>query len=396
MKNPTSANPIVIVSPSEFPGSSGDTHNFLEIINQFLSEGLKVMLICPKSIKNDTADFGQYNPNLEVIRINCRPPRLNELNNGIKTKNYFKFIWFLLLETITVLRTIKTKKVKRLFVRHSILTMQLPIFFRLLRITTLADGEMVGDTIKHLFPAIFLKLFSVYEKNVIRFYSYFKVSSMSQVDNLATIGYPKNRILIIPISINTEKITRFKLEEIPEHTFGYFGGLEPWQGIDVLIMAFKSLVLKLPSAVLYIIGDGSMLKDLQRTVSENDLTSNILFVGKIKREDLWKDYFGKFRIVVIPRQKMNNSIDTILPIKLIEAMAAGKPIIAMDIQVMREIVGSPLLIVPSGDPQLLANAMYCLSTSSKEMTYRSSLSLNSSSNYDIRNNIKKMISILKN
>jgi glycosyltransferase involved in cell wall biosynthesis len=76
-------------------------------------------------------------------------------------------------------------------------------------------------------------------------------------------------------------------------------------------------------------------------------------------------------------------------------MAGVKPIIAMDIPVMREIIGNPLLIVLSGEPQLLANAMYCLSTNPEEMNYRSSLSLNSSSNYDIRNNIKKIISILK-
>lgn len=386
---------IVIVSPSEFPGSSGDTYNFLELMNQFLFEGFKVLLICPKSSKNNDTDFEGYNPNLEIVRINYRPPRLNELDKGIKIKNYFEFAWFLLLEIVTVLRIIKTRKVKKLYIRHSILTMQLPLLLKLLKITTLADGEIVSDTMKHLLPVIFLKLFSAYEKKIIKLYSYFKVSSISQVQNLEAIGYPKDKVLILPVSINTQKITKFKMEEIPEHTFGYFGGLESWQGIDFLIKAFKLLVEKLPSAILYIIGDGSLLRDLQTTVSDISLTANILFVGKIKREKLWEDYFGKFRIVIIPRQKLNNSIDTILPIKLVESMAGGKPIIAMDIPVMREIIGNPLLIVPSGDPQLLANAMYCLSTSPEEMTYRSSLSLNSSSNYDIRNNIKKMISILK-
>ena len=273
--------------------------------------------------------------------------------------------------------------------------MQLPIFLKLLRITTLADGEIVSDTIKHLLPTIFFKIFSSYEKNIIKLYSYFKVSSVSQLKNLEAIGYPTNKILVLPISINAEKISKFRLEEIPEHTFGYFGGLESWQGIDALIKAFKLLVAKIPSALLYIIGDGSLLNELQRTVLENNLTANVLFVGKIKREKLWEDYFGKFRIVIIPRQKLNNSIDTILPIKLVEAMAGGKPIIAMDIPVMREIHGNPLILVPSGNPQLLANAMYSLSNSVDQMRYRSKLSSNSSLNYDIRTNIKKIISILK-
>jgi glycosyltransferase involved in cell wall biosynthesis len=219
---------------------------------------------------------------------------------------------------------------------------------------------------------------------------------MAQVKNLEAQGYPKDKILILPVSINTERINKFKLEEIPEHTFGYFGGLESWQSVDSLIKAFKLLVERIPSALLYIIGDGSLLSDLQRIVSDNGLIANILFVGRIKREELWEHYFRRFRIVIIPRQKMNNSIDTILPIKLVEAMAGGKPIIAMDIPVMREIKGNPILLVPSGDAQLLANAMYCLSTNPDEMAQRSKLSLSSSLSYDIRNNIKKIIPILEN
>ncbi len=106
--------------------------------------------------------------------------------------------------------------------RHHILTMQLPFFFKLLRITTLVDGEIVSETVKHLMPSIFFRLFSAYEKNIIKFYSYFRVDSISQVDNLEIIGYPRHKTIIIPVSINTEKITKFKLEEIPDHTFGYF------------------------------------------------------------------------------------------------------------------------------------------------------------------------------
>ena len=107
MKKQIMTMPIVIVSPSEFPGSSGDTYNFLELINQFLFEGFKVLLICPESNKSGNADIGSNNPNLEIVRINCRPPRLNELGERIKIKNYFEFVWFLILETFTVLRIIK-------------------------------------------------------------------------------------------------------------------------------------------------------------------------------------------------------------------------------------------------------------------------------------------------
>jgi glycosyltransferase involved in cell wall biosynthesis len=273
--------------------------------------------------------------------------------------------------------------------------MQLPFFLKLFGVTTLVDGEIAGDTVKHLMPSILFKLFSAYEKKIIKFYSYFRVDSISQVENLVAMGYPRDKTLIIPVSINTEKITKFRLESIPEHTFAYFGGLETWQRVDVLLEAFKLLVVRIPSAILYIIGTGPLLEDLQKIVLDYNLTSNVIFVGKISREKLWNDYFGKFRVIVVPRQEMNNSIDARLPMKLVESMAGGKPVIATDIPVMREIIGNPLILVPSGEPKLLANAMYSLTTSPEEMAYRSSIVLKSSSSYDIKNNAKKMISILE-
>ncbi len=100
------------VSPSEFPGSSGDTYNFLELIDQILFEGFKVLLICPKSSKKENTNFGEYHPNLEIVRINYKPPRLIELGKGIRIKDYFKFVWFLLLEIVTVLRIIRTRRIR--------------------------------------------------------------------------------------------------------------------------------------------------------------------------------------------------------------------------------------------------------------------------------------------
>jgi len=385
---------IAILTPSDFSASSGDVSNFKEMLNQILFEGINVLLICPKNSKNDYPYFNDQPKNLEVIKINCLPPRLTEIKGKVPIKKYLEFLLFLLIETITVLKLVKSRNIKKLYVRHSILTMQLPLVFNLLRITTLADGEIISDTIHDLLNPLFFKIISKYEKKIFKYYSYFKVSSPSQVNNLIQIGYPKNKVIIIPVSINIDRIPKFKLGEIPEHTFGYFGSLEQWQRIDILIQAFKLVVERIPSALLYIIGSGPLKKSLESYVISNNLTKNIIFVDKMNREKLWSYYFKKFRIVVIPRQKLNNSIDTILPIKLVEALAAFKPIIAIDIPVMREIHGNPLLLVPSGDPRPLANAMYSLSTDSKELERRSILSANSSKSYDIRTNIQKIVSIL--
>src|SRR5205823_6052704 len=107
-------------------------------------------------------------------------------------------------------------------------------------------------------------------------------------------------------------------------------------------------------------------ENLKKMAYESNLSSSVVFVSSVPRDVLFKDFFMKFRVVVIPRPKLNNSIDFILPIKLIESLAAGKPTIAMDIPVMRDITGSPLVLVKSAHPLALANAMETLS-SNKEM-----------------------------
>lgn len=387
---------ITILSPSEFSGTSGDTANFMELINQFLVEGLKVLLICPKSNKTYVPKFESNNENFKMIRINCKPPRLNEMKHGVHFRHYFEYLWFLFVETITLLRLIRTEKITRIYVRHSILTMHLPILFKIFRIKTVADGEVMSDLIRDLMNPTLLKLFTKYEKRIINYYTYFKVSTNAHKRDLEKLGIAKEKIVIIPVSINTMKIPKFDIEQIPENTYGYFGGLESWQGIEILLHSFQLLLKKVPTSILYIIGDGTLMQKFKEWVGTNRLESKILFVGKVSREKLWYEYFDKFRIVVIPRQKMNNSIDTILPIKLVESMAACKPIIAMDIPVMREIPSNPLILVKSGNPQLLAESMLALSSDINELRHRVQLSFEASKSYDIKNNIKKLISILNN
>ena len=77
----------------------------------------------------------------------------------------------------------------------------------------------------------------------------------------------------------------------------------------------------------------------------------MLFVGSISREKLWDEYFKKFRVVVIPRPRQNNSLDSYTSYQIGGvAGGAGKPVIAMDIDVMREIPYNAILLVRHPEP----------------------------------------------
>jgi len=384
---------VAIITPARFPGTAGDTANYSEIINQLLRNGFEVLLICPESGSVVTESLA----NFDIIRIPCRPPRLNEIKNGIGFKTYLRLFLFLIIESLVVLWILKHRKIKYAYMRHSILTMQLPILLKLIRIKTIADGELITDWMRQRVNPKFFRLLRFLEKKIFNLYSYYKVSSQMQAENLLELRFlPKNRILLIPVSINIDRIPKFSIEEISPHTFGYFGALEEWQGVDLLLHGFALLLRNLPTATLYIIGDGSMKNRLKDIVLQKDLSSNVIFVDGISREVLWYNYFTKFRIVMIPRVVQNDSTDSVLPIKLVESLAAGKPTIATDIPVMREIPKNPILLTPSGSPILLAEAMESLSTNNTKLKEYSEASLACAINYDIKLNIKKLIHVLGN
>jgi glycosyltransferase involved in cell wall biosynthesis len=382
---------IVIISPAEFPGTAGDTANFSEMIRH-LSIELKVLLICPKNSDSNNKDLG-FSSNVEIIRIPYRPSRLKQSKKEFKLKTYFQLFFFLLVEFFTVLETLARKRTRFVFVRHSILTLHLPIIFRLFSIRVIADGELISDLFRDDVNQKILWLLKKYEKNVLKCYTYYKVSTLNQAENLQKFGFPKEKILIIPVGINIKKIPKFSIEEIPEHTFGYFGVLEKWQGVDLLLKGFELLLKKIPNATLFIIGEGSMKESLIETVTKNNLSSNVIFTS-VPREVLFQEYFKKFRIVVIPRPKQNDSTDTILPIKLVESFAAGKPVIVMNIPVMREIPENTICIVESSSPEALAKAMEKLSLDNKKMKEYAEAGLISSRNYDIEDKMKKLVSSL--
>jgi glycosyltransferase involved in cell wall biosynthesis len=164
--------------------------------------------------------------------------------------------------------------------------------------------------------------------------------------------------------------------------------------VNILRQAFKLLVNAVPDAFLYIIGDGSSKQYLERFALENDLSRNVLFVGSISREKLWDEYFKKFRVVVIPRPRQYNSLDHILPIKLVESLAAGKPVIAMDIDVMREIPYNAILLVRQPEPSLLAEAMETLVNDESRLLEYSRAAIYAARRYDIKVNMTKLTNAL--
>ncbi len=128
---------------------------------------------------------------------------------------------------------------------------------------------------------------------------------------------------------------------------GSAGRLTAVKGFPGLIDAFAAA--DLPHARLLIVGDGEDAEKLHARAADHGLKDRIVFAGF--RTDL-TDIYALFDVFVL-----NTSYDP-YPLVLLEAAAAGLPIIATDIPGPRAIAEKhPIHLVPPDNPHALAAAL---------------------------------------
>lgn len=131
---------------------------------------------------------------------------------------------------------------------------------------------------------------------------------------------------------------------------GTLARLVPQKGLEVLLEAFAAVP---PPARLVIAGDGPLRAALQRRADAPDLAGRVSFLGA--RADA-PAVMAALDLFVLPSRWEGFGL------VLLEAMAAGKPIVASRISAIPEVVeeGRSALLVPPGDAPALTAAMQAL------------------------------------
>lgn len=141
---------------------------------------------------------------------------------------------------------------------------------------------------------------------------------------------------------------------------GCVARLTPEKGHCHLLRAFASLKGKSsrPMALL-LLGDGEESKDLKDLCRQLEIADQVFFLGH--REDV-PALLAEMDLFVLP------SLSEGLPMALLEAMAAGVPVVATAVGGVPEALdqGRAGLLVPSADPGALATAMARLAENADE------------------------------
>jgi len=133
------------------------------------------------------------------------------------------------------------------------------------------------------------------------------------------------------------------------------GRLEPRKGIEHLIDAMALVAREEPAARLVIVGDGPSRDRLRRRAE--DVHVDAIFAGRVDDRDL-ASYYHAADVVAAPATGGES-----FGIVLLEALAAGRPVVAADIDGFRALVagcGDHVRLVPAANPLALADAIVSL------------------------------------
>jgi glycosyltransferase involved in cell wall biosynthesis len=180
---------------------------------------------------------------------------------------------------------------------------------------------------------------------------------------LTRINIKNEKICVIPAAVNSQFFENLEQKTLDDNSeafrIGYVGRLSQEKNLEVLILGFKEFIsTSTSSCKLIVVGDGSSKSVLEELTRQMGISKNVEFKGF--QTDV-RPFLSSFDIFVLP-SKIEGT-----PISLLEAMAAGKAIIASNLPSIREIVinNEEALLFNPDNPKELANMLLKLHDSVK-------------------------------
>ncbi len=164
---------------------------------------------------------------------------------------------------------------------------------------------------------------------------------------------PNSKIMVLPSGTDTKLFQPLEKKECCDklhfdpsfYYVGFVGSFFLHQGIDTLINAAPIILSEIENTRFLLVGDGPMMDIWKNKVKKKGLQDAFIFTGQVPYKKV-PEYIGVMDICVAPHQKDSNQAS---PVKIFDYMACGRPIVASDIEVAREIIGESecaLLVSP--------------------------------------------------
>ena len=167
--------------------------------------------------------------------------------------------------------------------------------------------------------------------------------------DLINRGFDESKFTVIANAVNIEqfdvitpqdKANNADLAATLELTncdvLGFLGSFYAYEGLDLAIAAMPAVLAKNANARLLLVGGGPQEQNLKQQVTLLGLEGKVIFTGRVPHSEVGK-YYSLVDLLVYPRKPMRLT-DLVTPLKPLEAMAQGKPVIASDVGGHKELI----------------------------------------------------------
>lgn len=378
----------IIVITSSFPKNEGDFSGWFvyEACRRLAEKGHKIIVLAPHCCH---AELKEDMCRIEVHRFPYfYPYSLQKLayGNGITYNLKMGLLpkiqvpLFLLSQMIYSIRLASNKNIgivqSQWLMPQGLVGAGLRRFFRIPHIATIHSSEVT--LMKRLPLGRRISKFIIDNTDIM-----VSVSS-HRIDELLSFTYgengntPAKRIEIIPMGVNLSEFARKEPSYADTLKKGFcilfVGRFVEVKGCEYLIEAFKAVAGKTDDASLVMVGSGSLETKLRAMVKDLGIGERVRFEGYVEHSRI-AGYYYSCDVVVFPSIVDSSGFEEGLPVVLLEALAAGKPIIATRTKGVMEAIQegyNGLLVDPKSSKQIEG----AISTLLNDESLRKSLSKN--------------------
>lgn len=329
----------------------------LNVTQELAKLGHKIIVFTPDIV--DTNEV-YSNENLEVVKI--------KINKNLPLKS-LQF-WLSLPKEVSKQETNKEFDIVHFNgISYHFLKNKISNAFHLITI-----HHLVNDAIKNNKVNLFSKIFNISSENnfILPFVEKMNVNSGHKIISVSnftkrrlidTYHLNQNQIKVIHngIDLGGYDFSEYELNELKKHLnlvgkdiLLFVGRInDPRKGLNFLFHSLKN-ISETSNVMLIVVGNGN--QENARKLSESlGISKNVLFVGYANEVDL-KKYYSLCDIYICPSRLEGFGLT------ILEAMAAGKPIVATKAGAIPEILedGVNGILVDSGDSLGLSNAISSL------------------------------------
>jgi glycosyltransferase involved in cell wall biosynthesis len=176
------------------------------------------------------------------------------------------------------------------------------------------------------------------------------------------------KVVILPCAVDVElfsqtydpDVVRGMLGLTTEPVVMWIGGFHVWQDLDLLVKSFTMVLRFIPDVKLVMVGDGQTRHLVEQSVLESELQDAVVMVGAAAFERI-PELLAAADVAVSPSPRFPAGHHG-TPMKIFEYMAAGKAIVATNIDQIAAVIqdGHSGRLVEPGDVRGFANALVTL------------------------------------